>query len=75
MKKHGTIFAIAGAILLSLNIEISKYGYVLFLSSSVLWSIVSYKENENELFYMQMFFNIINTIGIIKWIVIPFYNP
>jgi hypothetical protein len=34
----GAIFGVAGAVLVSLNISQSKYGFVLFLISSILLS-------------------------------------
>jgi len=66
----GTVLGILGASLLSFNISFSKYGYILFFLSSVMWIIVAYKKNDNALLTLNIFFFLINSIGIYRWIVI-----
>jgi len=63
----GAICGVAGAVLVSLNIPQSKYGFVLFLISSILLGIVSWQRNMQYLLTMQMVFLGINIVGIIRW--------
>lgn len=64
----GAIAGILGAILLSLNIGVSGWGYVFFVSSSVSLSIWAFNEKQNHQLIMQLFFTIINFNGCIQWL-------
>jgi hypothetical protein len=61
------ILEMIGAVLVSLNIPQSKYGFVLFLISSVLLGIVSWQRKMQYLLTMQMVFLGINTVGVARW--------
>ena len=63
----GAICGVAGAVLVSLNIPQSKYGFVLFLISSILLGVVSWQRNMQYLLTMQMVFLGINAVGIFRW--------
>jgi nicotinamide riboside transporter PnuC len=63
----GAICGVAGAVLVSLNIPQSKYGFVLFIISSILLGIVSWQRKMQYLLTMQMVFLGINIIGIVQW--------
>lgn len=63
----GAICGVAGAVLVSLNIPQSKYGFVLFLISSILLGIVSWQRKMQYLLTMQMVFLGINIVGIVRW--------
>jgi len=63
----GAICGVAGAVLVSLNIPQSKYGFVLFLISSILLGIVSWQKNMQYLLTMQIVFLGINIVGVIRW--------
>jgi nicotinamide riboside transporter PnuC len=63
----GAACGVAGAALVSLNIPQSKYGFVLFLISSILLGIVSWQKNLQYLLSMQMVFLGINMVGIYSW--------
>ena len=63
----GAICGVAGAVLVSLNILQSKYGFVLFLVSSILLGIVSWQRKMRYLLTMQMVFLGINVVGIVRW--------
>ena len=52
----GAICGVAGAVLVSLNIPQSKYGFVLFLISSILLGVVSWQRNMQYLLTMQTVF-------------------
>jgi nicotinamide riboside transporter PnuC len=63
----GAICGVAGAVLVSFNIPQSKYGFVLFLISSILLGIVSWQKNMQYLLTMQIVFLGINIVGVIRW--------
>jgi nicotinamide riboside transporter PnuC len=63
----GAIFGVAGAVLVSLNIPQSKYGFILFLISSALLGIVSWQRKMQYLLTMQMVFLGINIVGVVRW--------
>ena len=63
----GAVYGVGGAILVSLNIPQSKYGFVLFLVSSILLGIVSWQRKMQYLLTMQMVFLGINVVGIARW--------
>jgi len=63
----GAICGVAGAVLVSLNIPQSKYGFVLFLISSILLGIVSWQRKMQYLLSMQIVFLGINVIGVFRW--------
>ena len=63
----GAICGVAGAVLVSLNIPQSKYGFMLFLISSILLGIVSWQRKMQYLLTMQMVFLGINIVGVVRW--------
>ncbi len=63
----GAICGVAGAVLVSLNIPQSKYGFVLFLISSILLGIVSWQRKMQYLLTMQIVFLGINVVGVFRW--------
>ena len=63
----GAICGVAGAVLVSLNIPQSKYGFALFLISSILLGIVSWQRKMQYLLTMQMVFLGINIVGVVRW--------
>ena len=63
----GAVCGVAGAVLVSLNIPQSKYGFVLFLVSSILLGVVSWQRKMRYLLTMQIVFLGINVIGIVRW--------
>ena len=63
----GAICGVSGAVLVSLNIPQSKYGFVLFLVSSILLGVVSWQRKMRYLLTMQIVFLGINVIGIVRW--------
>jgi nicotinamide riboside transporter PnuC len=63
----GANCGVTGAVLVSLNIPQSKYGFILFLISSVLLGIVSWQRKMQYLLIMQTVFLGINIVGIVRW--------
>lgn len=63
----GSVLGILGAVLVAINIEESKYGFILFLLSSIVLMIFSKMQRLSGLFIMQFVFMGINAIGIYRW--------
>ena len=64
----GSIFGIAGALILALNLPASGFGYLFFLVSSAAWTYSSVKMKSTSLFMMQSVFTVINVIGVVRWL-------
>jgi len=68
-KWFATLLGIAGGIMISVNIiDITRYGFIPFLFSSVIWIVVALKMREMSLVALNFTFMIINIIGIYRWI-------
>ena len=67
LEMIGAVCGVAGAVLVSLNIPQSKYGFVLFLISSILLGVVSWQRKMQYLLTMQMVFLGINVVGVFSW--------
>jgi nicotinamide riboside transporter PnuC len=65
----GSITGIAGAILLAMNFDWSKYGYVFFLLSSIALVIFSHRRQLKGLLSQQLVFLGINILGVYKWMI------
>jgi len=64
----GTIIGIAAAILIASNIDSSKYAFVAFLVSSILWGIAAYSIRDYALLLLQVVFIIVDAFGIFRWL-------
>lgn len=61
------IFSVAGAVLVALNIGYQLVGYILFLLSSILGSVLILGSNASRsLLTVNIIFAIINIVGIIR---------
>jgi drug/metabolite transporter (DMT)-like permease len=69
-KWIGTLAGIAGASLVALNLDVSGYGFLLFLASSLLWCAAGVAQRDDSLILLQATFVIINIIGIYRWLVV-----
>jgi hypothetical protein len=69
MKWVGTIFGIAGATLIALNLPISGWGFVLFLISSISWMDAGLIMRENSIVLLNLAFTAINSLGIYRWLI------
>jgi len=67
LEMIGAVCGVAGAVLVSLNIPQSKYGFVLFLISSILLGVVSWQRKMQYLLTMQIVFLGINVVGVARW--------
>ena len=64
----GSFLGVAGAVLLSLNISLSPWGYVLFMGSSLILSLWAYRAGLKHQLIMQAVFSVINANGIVNWL-------
>ena len=66
-KWVGTISGIAGACLLAANVEVSGFGFVLFLVSAIFWIVAGWMMKEMSLVSLNITFLIIDGFGIYRW--------
>lgn len=64
----GATAGVVGALLISLNIPESKYGFLIFLISSLSLTVFSYREKLKALMTMQVVFIAINSFGVYRWL-------
>ena len=64
-----TFSGIAGALLIASNIGISKYSFLFFLVSGLLWSIAAYSIKDYALLLLQDVFVTIDTYGVFRWLI------
>ena len=69
LKWLGTATGIAGATVIALNLPISGWGFVLFLVSSVSWTVAGLRMRERSLAFLQAAFTAINLLGIYRWLI------
>ena len=68
-KWFGTVFGVAGAIMIALNLGVVAYGFALFLVSSVLCGTVALIQREPSLAVPQSVFTVVNILGLWRWTV------
>ena len=54
---------------IALNLPFSGWGFVLFLGSSVSWTVAGFKMRENSLALLNGVFTVINLLGIYRWLI------
>ena len=67
LEWFGSMTGIAGAVLLAMNFDGSKYGFIFFLLSSFALIVFSYRRELTGLLTQQMVFFGINVLGIYRW--------
>jgi hypothetical protein len=67
-KWTGTLLFLTAALLLSSNIEMSKYGYIIFLFGHLILSYFFwFRVRDNAMFTHNFFFILIDCWGIYRW--------
>ena len=61
---------IAGALVVALNLPFSGCGFVLFLVSSVSWTVAGLKMREHSLALLNGVFTAVNLLGIYRWLIV-----
>ncbi len=75
LEWFGAISGIIGALLLSLNIKISPWAYILFLVSNLSLGVWAWQSNAMAILVMQAVLAVISAIGIYRWMIHPaFYH-
>lgn len=67
----GCFTSVVGALLLAVRTRHSGVGFTLLLMSSLLWLIYAVKTEALGLAVNQIFFILINLIGIYTWLIVP----
>lgn len=68
LKWFASVTGFIGAMMLALNIDISKYAYLVFLSSSTVWMYAGYIMKEYSLVFVNVGFTAVNLIGVYRWL-------
>ena len=69
LEFFAALFAIVGSIWLAQNVGSSSWGWSLFLISSLLWVIYSYKAKMNAMLVQSIVFTMSNISGIWHWLI------
>lgn len=73
MEWLGTVTGLAGAALISSNIDLVGEGYILFIISAVAIMYVAWVLKRWGLFTMSLGYAIINAWGIWRWLILPLF--
>lgn len=61
------VLLLIGATLLALNLSFTKWAFPILLVSRVWLSVLMYKRRDWPLFVMNIFYVVVDIIGIIRW--------
>jgi len=67
LKWTASFFGFCGAILIALNIDITKYAFFIFLCSSTLWIYAGLIMKEYSIVFLNVGFLMVDFIGIYRW--------
>ncbi len=75
LEWFGALTGITGALLLSLNVKISPWAYILFLVSNLSLCVWAWQSGSIAILIMQAVLAVISSIGIYRWMIHPaFYH-
>jgi hypothetical protein len=63
----GSGLGILGALVLAVNTEMSRYGWLMFLLSNAFWIFYAWRKGIRSLLMMQLVFTATSLIGISRW--------
>ena len=69
VKWFGTVMFISAAILLSSNIEVSRFGFFMFLFGHIALSFLFYRIKDYALFCQNFIFIFVDAFGIYRWFI------
>jgi len=69
LKWFGTVCFLLAASLLSSNIEISRWGFFIFLAGHLALSYLFWKNSDKPMFVQNFFFIFIDAWGIYRWFI------
>jgi|SaaInlStandDraft_3_1057020.scaffolds.fasta_scaffold55043_4 hypothetical protein len=67
LEYSGALFGVSGALLVASHSEYSRYGFILFLISTILLGTWSYMVPAYGMLSLNFVYLIINTYGVYKW--------
>ena len=67
IKNIAMVTGIIGASLMALNIGLFIPAYILFMTSSLFWSLYAWKTSNKQLLKMNVYFCLINFVGLIRF--------
>jgi len=70
MSIFSIILIFTGIVIGALNIEASRYGYLIVLPGTVILSALAYMKNDGETFIVFLLLTTINIVGVIRWLII-----
>lgn len=70
LKWFGTFCFIAAATLLSSNIDISKYGFIIFLIGHITFIYVFHTQKDKAMLFQNSFFILLDLLGIYRWFIV-----
>ena len=70
MKWLATALFLSAGTLLSLNIEISRFGFLLFLSGHILLTWYFFRDKDWAMITQNAFFILIDLLGIYRWFLV-----
>ena len=62
-----TSIGIVAALLIAANISSSRYAFLIFMVSSILWAGVAYRTKDYALLSLQVFLVLIDGYGVMRW--------
>jgi len=69
LKWFGTVSFLLAALLLSSNIEISRYGFFIFLAGHLALSYLFFVNKDKPMFIQNFFFLFVDAWGIYRWFI------
>jgi len=70
IKWTGTLLAIAGALVVSMDTIFSGYGFIIFAVSSLLWLSAGWMMQEMSIVLLNSVFILIDGVGIYRWLIV-----
>ena len=70
LKWVGTATGVIGAFILAVNLPLSGWGWVLFATSSLCWTIAGMVMHDYSLVVLQSAFFVVDIVGIWRWLIV-----
>jgi len=67
ITNSATTTGVTAAMLMALNLDLFMLCYTLFITSSILWSIYAYNNDNRQLLIMNVVFSLINLVGLVRF--------
>ena len=67
ITNSATTTGVTAALLMALNLDLFVLCYSLFITSSILWAIYAYNQDNRQLLTMNVIFSLINIVGLVRF--------